>query len=261
MTIRVVIVDDEPLARRGIAQLLARHPDVTVIGEAGDGAEAVTQIQSLGPDVVFLDVQMPEIDGFGVLRALDSAARPYVVFVTAYDHFAVSAFEAEALDYLVKPVHEDRFETALSRLRSRLRTEEAAAAAVRLARLVELRTGGATRPTSEGPRRLVVSAPGADLVLDVADVTWIEADDYYAAVHAGGRRHLVRESLASLEQRLDTRQFIRVHRSAIVNLSHVGAVRSTASGEPAVVLRDGTTVPVSRRRRELVDEAVRRFAG
>ena len=218
--IRVVIVDDEPLARRGIRQLLAAHGDVEVVGEARNGREAVPMLDALTPDLVFLDVQMPELDGFEVLRRITH--RPDVIFVTAYDTFAVRAFESRALDYLVKPLHEARFEDALARARERLRIKRV-------------------------PQRLVVGG----VVLDVAEILWIEADDYYAAVHARGRRHLLRESLASLEARLDREQFVRVHRSALVNLEQVREI-----GEHAVVLRDGRRLPLSRRRREHVVKAI-----
>jgi len=218
--IRVVIVDDEPIARRGIRQLLAPHQDVEVVGEARHGKEAVRMLESLAPDLVFLDVQMPELDAFGVLHQLGEDA-PAVIFVTAYDTFAVRAFEEQALDYLVKPLHEARFRDALARAREQL----------------------ARRP----PRRLVIATPDADLLLDLSEITWIEAEDYYAAIHAGARRHLIRESLASLEARLDGAQFVRVHRSAIVNLSQVREVRDST-----VVLRDGTQLPLSRRRRAAV---------
>jgi two-component system LytT family response regulator len=263
--IRVVIVDDEPLARRGIRQLLAAHDDVEVAGEARDGREAVRVLRDLAPDLVFLDVQMPELDGFAVLRALDTL--PAVIFVTAFDTFAVQAFELHALDYLVKPLHEARFHQALGRARERLRSREAVELARRLSLLLAAEgKGGAGEvaddaPPPEPPRRLVIATAGAELVLDVAEIEWIEADDYYAAVHARGRRHLIRESLASLEERLAGSRFVRVHRSALVNLARVREVRAAPGEEPAVVLHDGTRILLSRRRRRQVAAALRRFAG
>lgn len=262
--IRVMIVDDEPLARRGIRQLLAPHADIEVAGEARNGREAVRMLKALAPDLVFLDVQMPELDGFAVLGQLDPDRLPFVIFVTAYDTFAVRAFESHAVDYLVKPVQEARFQDTLARARERLRSKEAVEVSRRLSLLLSNGTGGdssdTTRPP-EPPRRLVIGTSGADLLVDVVEIDWIEAEDYYAAVHTGGRRHLVRESLASLEGRLDRAQFVRVHRSAIVNLAQVREVRSPAGGDALVVLRDGTQLPLSRRRREQVADAVRRFAG
>jgi two-component system LytT family response regulator len=235
---RAVIVDDEPLARLGVRQLLAKHGDVTIAGEARGGREAVEVLAALRPDVVFLDVQMPEMSGFEVLESLAAGVRPLVIFLTAYDTFAVQAFDAQAIDYLVKPVNEARFDAAVMRARERLRA-------------------GAAMKQAE---RLVFGTGGVDLVVAPDEITWIEADDYYAAVHALGRRHLVRESLSSLEARLDRTRFVRVHRSAIVNLAHVREVRSAGSGEPAIVLRDGSSFPISRRRRDAVTTAVRQFA-
>jgi two-component system LytT family response regulator len=231
--IRTVIVDDEPLARRGIRQLLAPHADVVVSGEAGNGVDAVRVLRKVTPDLVFLDIQMPEPDGFEVLQRIAPAVRPVVVFVTAYDTFAVRAFDSHAVDYLVKPIGEERFREALMRARARLEQ----------------------RPS--GPRRLVIATSGSDLVLDTSEITWVEADDYYAAIHAGGRRHLVRESLASLERRLEGAGFVRVHRSAIVSLAVVREIRSRATGDSMVILRDGTELPLSRRRRERVAQALR----
>jgi two-component system LytT family response regulator len=236
--VRVVIVDDEPLARLGVRQLLGHHADVTIAGEARDGREASALITAVRPDLVFLDVQMPEISGFEVLQALPAGVRPLVIFLTAYDTFAVQAFDAQAIDYLVKPVNEARFDAALARARQRLRANDA----------------------MKRTERLVFSTGGVELILAPEEIAWIEAEDYYAAVHALGRRHLIRESLASLEMRLDHALFVRVHRSAIVNLAQVREIRAPASGEPAIVLRDGSSLPVSRRRREAVIAALRQFA-
>jgi two-component system, LytTR family, response regulator len=249
---RVVIVDDEPLARRGIRQLLASHADVEVAGEARNGREAVRMLNALAPDLVFLDVQMPELDGFAVLRQLTVTPLPAVIFVTAYDTFAVRAFESHALDYLVKPVHDARFQDALARARERLRSQEAVEMSRRLSAFLS--------PSPEPARRMLIGTGGSDLILDVSEIEWIEAEDYYAAVHARGGRHLVRESLASLETRLDRTRFVRVHRSAIVNLAQVVEIRNQAAGDSMVVLRSGVQLPLSRRRREQVADAIRRFA-
>jgi len=253
LPLRALVADDEPLARRGIRQLLAAHPDVTVVGEARDGREALRLLRELRPDLLFLDVQMPELDGFDVLRAHGAAGMPAVVFVTAYDEFAVRAFDAQALDYLVKPVEEGRFAEALQRARERLRAADAEALARRLEALL------ASRDASR-PRRLLVPTSAGDLLLDEAEVEWIEAEDYYAAVHAQGRRHLMRESLASLARRLDPSRFVRAHRSAIVNVERVRELRVGPGGEAVLVLRGGARVPVSRRRREQVAERLRRLA-
>ncbi len=253
--LRVVLVDDEPLARRGLRQLLAAHTDVVVVGEARNGSEAVRVIRSAAPDLLLIDVQMPEFDGFEVLRRL-APPLPAVIFVTAYDAYAVRAFEEHALDYLVKPIQEERFAAAIERARERIRSRQVLDASRHLVELLEQRGQLVLGP--EPTRRLVIPQIGGEVVLDVADIRWIEADDYYAAVHVAGKRHLVRESLESLERRLDPTQFVRVHRSAIVSLARVREVRRDS---PAVVLTDGTMVPLSRRRRDHVADAVHRFAG
>jgi two-component system, LytTR family, response regulator len=261
--IRALIADDEPLARRGIRQLLEAHPDVIVAGECRNGRETVRALHTLQPDLVFLDVQMPQLDGFGVLRAFGAQRMPAVVFVTAYDEFAVRAFEAHALDYLVKPVSEARFAEALRHVRERLRSKQALELAQKLEAL--LAAAGGTReegsagvPSPRPIRRIVVPTSNGEIVLDATEVDWIQAEDYYAAIYALGKRLLIRESLASLEERLDPASFVRVHRSAIVRLDRVRELRSSAFGEWSVVLRDGTRVPVSRRRREQVAAAIRR---
>jgi two-component system LytT family response regulator len=248
--IKTIIVDDEPLARRGLRQMLAPHGDLNVIGEARNGVEAISAIRTLHPDLVFLDVQMPEPDGFGVLKAIGPSSMPLVVFVTAYDDFAVRAFDAHALDYLVKPIQESRFIEALDRVRERIRSNEAVAVSKRLAALLE------NRATMK--QRLVVHTNSGELLLDVSEIDWIEADDYYAAIHTNKRRHLIREPLSSLETRLDAAQFLRTHRSAIVNIERVREVRNEGS-EMLLVLRDGQRVPVSRRRRELLRDRLKGF--
>jgi two-component system LytT family response regulator len=267
--IRALIVDDEPLARRGIRQLLEANDDVEIVGECRNGHETLAALDTLAPDLVFLDVQMPELDGFEVVRARGTARMPYVIFVTAYDEFAVQAFETHALDYLVKPVNEARFAAALDRARERMRFAEALELTRRIGDLLAAhdRRGAhgegddiSTRGSSLLPaRRLIVPTTTGELVLDIEEIDWIQAEDYYAAVHARGRRHLIRESLASLEERLDPDRFVRVHRSAIVRLDRVREIRSAGPGESVLILRDGTRVPVSRRRREQVTELIRRL--
>ena len=247
--IRVLVADDEPLARRGVRQLLAPHRDMTVVGEARNGAETLTALDALSPDLLFLDVQMPEMDGFEVLRARGADRMPAVVFVTAHDQFAVRAFEAHALDYLVKPLHVERFEAALQRVREHLRLVEAAGLAVRLTALLEAEKAERER---SGVERLVVPTATGELVIPVAEIDWISADDYYACLHVGARSHLLRESLASLETRLDPRCFVRVHRSAIVRMDRIRELHGDE-----VVLRGGTRVAVSRRRRAAIEELLR----
>jgi two-component system, LytTR family, response regulator len=254
--LRVVIADDEPLARRGMRQLLALHEDAVVVAEARNGREAVRVVEASVPDVLLIDIQMPELDGFDVLRQLQPPL-PQVIFVTAYDAYAVRAFETHALDYIVKPVSEDRFKAALERARERIRANQVLAASSKLVELLEQR--GELVLGAQPTRRLMIRQARGEIVLEVDAIRWIEADDYYAAVYVQGKRHLVRESLDSLERRLDPTRFVRVHRSALVNLALVREVRTDAPA--VVVLADGTRVPLSRRRREHVADAVHRFAG
>jgi two-component system LytT family response regulator len=247
--LRVLVADDEPLARRGVRQLLAPHPDMIVVGESRNGAETLRLLDALQPDLLFLDVQMPEMDGFEVLRTRGADRMPAVVFVTAHDQFAVRAFEAHALDYLVKPLNVARFEAALARVRERLRLVQAADLARKLSALL-----AAERAEREkkGIERLVVSTATAELVIPVAEIDWIGADDYYARLHVGAKSYLLREPLSSLETRLDPARFARVHRAAIVQLGRVRELR----GDEAI-LRDGTRVPVSRRRRAVLEQRLR----
>ena len=249
--IRAIVADDEPLARRGIRQLLEPHPDITIVAETRNGQETVRALRQLAPDLLFLDVQMPELDGFGVLQAIGAKAMPAVIFVTAYDEFAVRAFEAHALDYLVKPLEIARFAEALDHMRERLRSAKAFDLSRKLAALL------ATREKERARQRIVVPTRTGDLVIADDEIDWIEADDYYAAIHARTGRHLIRESLASLEQRLDGVRFVRAHRSAIVNIHCVREVREE-KGETILLLHNGVRVPVSRRRRAQVAKLIRK---
>jgi two-component system, LytTR family, response regulator len=258
--IRVLIVDDEPLARRGIRQLLAHEPDVEVVGECRDGREALTALDTLAPDLVFLDVQMPELDGFGVVRERGAAQMPAIVFVTAHDAFAVRAFEIRALDYLVKPLTAARFAATVARVRQQWRLGTLRSVASQLQSLLALVAAGdltATTPAApmrptprdrELGRGIVVPTASGTVVVDLADVDWIEAEDYYVRIHTPATRHLVRDSLAALERRLDPRRFARVHRRAIVQLDRVREIRTSRVGRAVAILRNGVQVPVSRRR-------------
>ena len=254
VVIRALIADDEPLARRGIRQLLARELDVVVVGEARNGRETIQLARSLRPDLLFLDVQMPGPDGFAVLSELSATPMPAIILVTAYDDFAVRAFAAHVLDYLVKPIEEARFAQAVQRSRAQLQALAAVELSRRLSSLLSERERH--HLATSGVGRLIVPTATGELVLDIDEIDWIEADDYYAAIHARGRRHLMRQSLALLEQRLDANRFVRAHRGAIVNIDRVRELRGDA-GDTVLVLRDGTRVPVSRRRRERVAERLR----
>ncbi len=249
---QVVIVDDEPPARDTLRLLLSVEPDFQVAAECAHGEQAVAAITHLMPEVVFLDVQMPGMDGFDVLRTVGPATIPALVFVTAYDRYALRAFETHALDYLLKPFSDERFFDVLNRVRVRLRERRFADAGRRLTALLET---GAPRAT---PRQLVVRDGSRTVIIPHDDIIWIEAEDYYARIHAAGRRTLVRLSLKSLADALDAARFVRVHRSAIVNLAFVREVEPLASGDQRMVLNDGTELRVSRTYRPALDERLGR---
>jgi two-component system LytT family response regulator len=233
----VLVADDEPAARRGVRQLLAAFPEFTVVGECRDGREVLASLDALKPDVLFLDIQMPEIDGFEVIRRRTPERMPAVVFLTAYDQFAVRAFEAEAHDYLVKPVSETRFAATIKRLTKRL---------------------------GDGPARdpgIFVSTPRGVRVLPLREIDWIEAADNYARLWMGGRSFLLRESLGQLERRVAAHGFARAHRQALVRIAGVRALHAGESGDLVAVLACGAKVPVSRRRRAAFRGALKREAG
>jgi two-component system, LytTR family, response regulator len=234
--IRALIVDDEPLARSNVAVLLRRIPGIEIIGECGSGAEALGEIRATKPDLLFLDVQMPECDGFDVLEMLGPDLPPAVIFVTAYDQYALRAFEAGALDYLLKPFDNARFEIALMRARQRIQS---------------------TRLGDNRPRkieRVVVKNAGEVCFVKISEIDYIEAADYYACLHVGPRRHLLRRSLSELEGELDPNLFCRVHRSSIVNLERVRSLKLHQDGEYEVVLENGSRVRLSRRYRKQLEE-------
>jgi two-component system LytT family response regulator len=251
--IRVLIADDEPLARRGVRQMLAHQTDISVVGESRNGLDTLRALDALKPDLLFLDVQMPGMDGFEVVRARGVDRMPAVVFVTAHDQFAVQAFEAHAIDYLVKPLNLERFEAALQRVRERLCLVQAGQLARRLTALLAAERA---QREKKGVERVVVYDAERHLVIPVTEIDWIGADNYYARLHVGAKTHLLRESLSSLETRLDPSRFARVHRAAIVQLDRVKELRTTARGHEAL-LRDGSRLPVSRRRRVVLEQLLR----
>jgi two-component system, LytTR family, response regulator len=240
-TVRVVIADDEPLVRRGLRTFIGAEPGLTIVGEARNGPDAVDLIRSARPDLVFLDVQMPELDGFGVLDALDGEPLPAVVFVTAYDEYAIRAFDVHAVDYLLKPFDDERFRVALRRVRSRLGMHRQQSLDERLeAVLAELRA------REQYADRLLVKNEGRVTVVQVDDVDWIEAADNYVRVHTSRGRYLMREPIKVLERKLNPRQFARVHRSAIVNLARVRELQPLFGGEYAIILSTGAKLTLSR---------------
>jgi len=255
--LRAVIVDDEPLARRTLRSFLSRHEDVAIAAECANGREAIAAIRTHRPDLVFLDIQMPGVTGFDVITEIGPSAMPFVIFVTAYDTHMLAAFDVHAVDYLLKPFSDARFEAALAQARTRIRERSAAELAATLASLVSppARAAGA-----EPLQRFTVPADGRILFVRASDVDWIEAEDYYVCLHSGGARHLIRETMSALEHQVDPAQFVRVHRSAMINVDRVTELRPLFKGECTVRLRDGTEIRVSRGRRAALEAALRRRA-
>jgi two-component system, LytTR family, response regulator len=248
--IRVLIVDDEPPARRRIRALLADEPGVEVVAEAGSGAAAVAAIREHAPDLVFLDIQMPEGDGFDVVGEIGAERMPLTVFATAHDEHAVRAFEAHALDYLLKPYDRDRFAVTMRRARARL----AAAAGTADPRLDALL--GSLRREERYASRITLRSGPRIRVVPVAEIDYVRAEDNYVRLHVGERSYLHRETLASLEARLDPRAFLRIHRSALVNLDRVAELEVLFAGDYTVFLRDGTRLPAGRTYRTALQEAL-----
>ncbi|MEW5917906.1 MAG: LytTR family DNA-binding domain-containing protein [Gemmatimonadota bacterium] len=244
MMIRCLVVDDEPLGRERIVALLRALPDAQVVGESDTGRTAIAAIEELKPDLVFLDVQMPELDGFGVLAALPPTAVPAVIFVTAYDEYAVRAFEVHAQDYLLKPFDPDRFYSAFERAAKNIRSERSGDANARLLALL----GDIER---DRPRRsrIAIRSGGSISFLPVDEIDWLEAADNYVRVHARGETHLVRQTLQSMEESLTANEFLRIHRSSIVNVNRIKEIQPWFGGEYVVLLRDGTKLHTSRRYR------------
>jgi two-component system, LytTR family, response regulator len=241
MTIRAVIVDDEPLARRRIRSMLAGADDVEVIAECANGREAIEAIEESPPDLLFLDIQMPELDGFDVLQAIGVGQVPAVIFVTAYDQFALRAFETHALDYLMKPFDDERFEAALQRARGRIREQQGGDLDSRLRALLD-----EVRVDRGYLQRLVVPSGHRSVFIRTEQVDWIEAERNYIRLHVGGQTYLLRENMSRIEAALDPAMFCRIHRSTIVNIDRIQAVESLLRGEYLVLLHDGTRLTSSR---------------
>jgi two-component system LytT family response regulator len=239
--IRVLIVDDEPLAREGIEMRLRSEPDFEVVGECRNGREAVAAIAREAPDLVFLDIQMPRMDGFAVIDAVGAQSMPQVIFVTAYDEHALRAFTVHALDYLLKPIDGARFREALARARDRVRGKNLEAVAAQLQRMM-----ASLKSDGEYLERLSIKSAGRIVLLPVEEIDWIEAADNYVQVHVGKTSHLLLATLSGLEGKLDPRRFLRVHRSAIVNLSRVKELQPMFHGEYRVILQDGAQLTSGR---------------
>ena len=240
-SIRALVVDDESLARRNLTVLLRRDSDIGSIVECASGLEAIEEIGKSKPDLVFLDVQMPECDGFDVLELLGSDLPPAIIFVTAYDEYALRAFEAGALDYLLKPFDDARFGRALNRAKEKL---------------VHYLS-----PQPRAAERLVVRSQGQVLFLSVADIDWIEAAGYYACLHVGSETHILRRSLSELEQDLGEEKFVRIHRSIVVNLERIHGLELQTGGEYEVVLRSRVRLRLSRRYRKRLQDRLGAISG
>lgn len=259
--IRALIVDDEPLARRGVSARLAGEDDFEVVGEAASGREALRMITELAPDLVFLDVQMPGIDGFGVVDGVGPDRMPVTVFLTAYDQHALRAFEADALDYLLKPIDDERFAQALARARRRIEEQRESALGRKLtAVLAEVGPVDATLPqgppeagTTRTVERFLIKGGGRMHVVPVDEVDWLEAAGDYVRLHVGEKTHLLRETMGTIEAKLDPQRFARIHRSTIVNLERIRELQPYFNREYIVVLKDGTKLKLSRSYRERLD--------
>jgi two-component system LytT family response regulator len=240
MATKALIVDDEPLARLRLRALLAGEKDVVAVGECADGASAIDEIEAQRPDLVFLDVQMPELSGFDVIEAIGPSRMPLVVFVTAYDQYALEAFRVHAMDYLLKPFEDERFRATMQRARARLDATRQGSDA-RLHALVE-----DIASSRRYIQRLVIRAAGRVYFVRVDDIDWVEAADNYVRLHVGRASHLLRQTLKELEQQLDPEHFMRIHRSTIVRLDRIQELQPWFHGEYIVLLRDGTRLRTSR---------------
>jgi two-component system LytT family response regulator len=242
--IRTVVVDDEKPARVRLTELLQREADIDVVGTASDGRDAIDLLRRIKPDLVFLDVQMPQLDGLGVLRQLAPDEMPVTIMVTAYDKYAIHAFDAHAIDYLLKPFSDQRFDNAMTRARRYLGSADVHARAEELSAAAEERRN--VDAESGYLERVALKANGCITFLDVDDVDWIEAAGVYLYLHAGARSYLYRSSVTQLLQRLDPRRFVRIHRSAAVNTTRIRELRSLSHGDFALMLKDGTELTLSR---------------
>lgn len=260
--IRALVVDDEPAARAAIRTLLADDVDIQLVGECADGRAALEAIERDAPDLLFLDIQMPEMDGFTLLRRLDPNELPVVVFVTAYDQYALRAFEVHALDYLLKPFDDERFREAVAHAKQQVRQGKLGALSEQLAALLE----GVGRPPTAAPgngqylKRLAIKAGGRVTILSVKDIDWIEAEGDYVKIHAGKAWHLLRETMKHLETQFDPARFVRIHRSTIVNVERIKELQPYFRGEHVVILQDGTSLKLSRGYKDHLEAALgRRF--
>jgi two-component system LytT family response regulator len=246
MTMRAIIVDDEELARRGIRTLLKRAGDVEIVSECSSGEDAIKAIRATEPELVYLDIQMPGKTGFDVIAALPGTKCPHVIFVTAFDCFAVRAFEIHALDYLLKPVNEGRFNASLARARTAVASARDDSVIRRFWEMTKELRASPGLNSSSLPDRIPVKSQGRVIIVNVAEIDWVEADGDYVSVHVGPKSWLLRETIVAAESRLALSGFIRIHRSTLVNIYRVRELLPLSKGEYTVVLLDGTKLKLSR---------------
>ncbi|MGH7663187.1 MAG: LytR/AlgR family response regulator transcription factor [Gemmatimonadaceae bacterium] len=265
--IRSLIVDDEPLARSRIRRLVGMDREIEIVAECANGREAVEAVRKHSPDLLILDVQMPELDGFGVLARIDPEKMPAVIFVTAFDQYAVQAFEVHALDYVLKPFDADRFRSALQRAKTHIGGGGAAANNQRLASLIEQLTADQktlediiARSSGQHLDRLMLRSDGRVFFVKVDQIDWIEAAGNYVRIHAGSNAFLLRETMNAVETRLDPERFLRIHRSTIVQLDRVREMQPWFSGEYVVIMKDGTQLKLSRGYRDRLPDRMGRSA-
>jgi two-component system LytT family response regulator len=259
--IRALIVDDEPAARDAIRSLLAGDADIHIVGECADGRTALRAIASTAPELLFLDVQMPEMDGFTMLRQLDPARLPVVVFVTAFDQYALRAFDVHAADYLLKPFDDDRFRDAVARAKQSVRAGQLGRLSEELRALLDgVAPSAPTARTAAGPylKRLVIKSGGRVTLLNVRDIDWIEAEGDYVKIHVAKVWHLLRETMKRLEAQFDPARFVRIHRSTIVNVERIKELQPYFRGEYVVILQDGKSLKLSRGYKEHLESVLGR---
>jgi two-component system, LytTR family, response regulator len=245
VTLRAIIADDEPLARERLKFLLASDPEIEIVSECRNGKEVLAALKAAPIDLLFLDIQMPGADGFDVIESVGPSHMPITVFVTAHSEFAVEAFKVRALDYLVKPIEHPRLAETLAEVKERLRHKEAFAARQEISSVLQVLRSAATG-AGQYPERFLARNGNASSVVAVHDIEWIEAADYYVCLHAGGKKHLLRESIKALEAKLDPAKFVRLHRSVIVNINHVREIHRDGRAEGWVLLSTGARVRLNK---------------
>lgn len=259
---RIIIVDDEPPARKGLRKMLEKDPEIEIVGEGEDGPSALQLINSKDPDIVFLDIQMPGMNGIELLRSLPEDEMPSIVFVTAYDRYALQAFEVHATDYLLKPINENRLKETLKRIKRRLARPSRGSETERLIALME-QFAEDHRPgkTKDGPVERIPVRLGRKVVfVKTRDIDWIEAVKDYARLHVGGTEYLIRKTMSSLESSLDSQQFVRIHRSTIVNVERVRELLPLFAGDYTLVLTDGTKLTLTRKHRDKMKRVLHSFS-